>query len=73
MSRVNLQNALTVCHVSMGPEEMDELTRHCSITATGDGVLLVDVDALENSSSKVAKEVMSCLPDGFGGLVYITE
>lgn len=62
-----------ICLVAMDIESLDDLEQGINYTATGDGVLLVDVDSLENATSEVAGRVLKILPKGFGGLVYITR
>jgi hypothetical protein len=59
-------------HVAMDSGSMDDLMNGCNYTASGDGVLVVDVDSLENATSEVAGKVLEVLPKDFRGLVYIT-
>lgn len=70
---VKFDEQYDICHVAVDTESLDNLEQGINYTAIGDGVLLVDVDALENATSEVAGRILKVLPKDFGGLVYITR
>jgi hypothetical protein len=70
---MKLTNKFNIVHVTASPEELDELERGVNYTATGDGVLLLDVDSLENAETPAAGKLLEVLPKKFGGLVFVTR
>ena len=65
---VEKMSAYRVC---LSPEDTDDLQNGCNYEASGEGVLVVDTDQLDNATSKVAGKVLKALPKDFTGLVYI--
>jgi hypothetical protein len=70
---MKLINKFQIVHVTASPEELDELARGVNYTASGDGVLLLDVDSLENAESPLAGKLLKLLPKKFGGIIYLTR
>lgn len=69
---VNLIGENKMLRVRVSAEDLDDLSSNTNFEALGDGVLLVDVVQLENSSSSVAGKVIEALPENYNDLVYIT-
>lgn len=62
-----------IVHVAATPGELDEAERKLNTTATGDGVVIVDVDTLTDSDEPIARLILKALPKGYGGIVYLTR
>ena len=53
-------------------DQWDELITASGFEALGESVLLVDTGHLENAFCTVAHDILTLIPKGFNGFVYIS-
>lgn len=56
-----------------GEDILDGILDSCNYEASGDGVVYLDTDSLENSSGSEAGKVMEALPKGYQGPVVLLK
>lgn len=65
---------IEVAHLDATPGELDEAERKLGVTASGDGVVLIDTDTLEDhEDEEITKLIRKALPEGYCGLLYLTR